>query len=347
MRADLAGLPVYSAARPGPVPVRVRASSNEVVGHAPAALVRAVVAAVEDAGRYPPLSGGDLCAALARHHRVDVARIAVADGALSLLDRLLLAHVEPGDRVVLGWRSYEAYPISVRVAGGEPVLVPLDADGRHDLDAMLAAVDERTRAVLVCQPNNPTGTVVDPAALGRFLAALPDHVLAVVDEAYADFSDHPGVAALEPGAPPGVVSLRTFSKSHGLAGLRAGYLVAAPEVAAACRAVSPPFPVSTVAIAAARCSLEHPEWVRERVRTTVAERRRIARLLAGHGLPVLDSAANFVWTPLGSASLDFAATAASAGVLVRPFAGEGVRITVGHPDLAEALLPVLRDRPWA
>lgn len=330
---------MYSAARPGPVPVRIRASSNEACGPAPDELVEAAAAAARNAWRYPSIGAVELREAVARHHDIDLTRVAVGDGALSLLDRLLLAFLEPGDRVVLGWRTYEAYPISVRVARGEPVLVPLDAFGRHDLEAMAAAVDDRTRVVLVCNPNNPTGTVIPRSELDTFLTALPSHVLAVVDEAYADFCGDPVLAA-DPSRPQ-VVTLRTFSKSHALAGLRAGYLIAEPEVAAACRAVSPPFPVSTPAIAAARCSLEHPEWVTDRVRRTVAERDRIAALLRTHGLPVVPSAANFVWTPIGADSLTLAASAAAAGVLVRPFDGEGVRITVGHPELADVLDTVL------
>lgn len=342
-RPDLAGIPAYSSARPGSVPVRVRASSNEAPGPAPEELVTAVCGAVRQAARYPQLAGADLAAAVADRHGLMPDNVAVGDGALPLLDRALLAFVTPGDEVVMAWRSYEAYPLSTRVAGGRPVPVPLTEDGRHDLDAMAAVVGERTRAVLLCNPNNPTGTTVSWPAIESFLDRLPPGVLAILDEAYVEYVDVPagGPTPAELAGRPNLALLRTFSKAHAMAGLRAGYLVAHRELVAAVRSVGPPFPVSTPAVAAALCSLEHPEWVEARVAATRAERSSIATLLRGHGLQVLPSQANFVWTPLGERAVDFAELAAAHGVLVRPFPGEGVRITVGDPQLADALSPAL------
>ncbi|GAA4105412.1 aminotransferase class I/II-fold pyridoxal phosphate-dependent enzyme [Nocardioides kongjuensis] len=139
------------------------------------------------ATRYPLIGGADLSAALAASLGVPDAAVAVADGALPLLDRLLLAYLRPGDEVVMAWRSYEAYPLSVQVAGGRSVQVPLTDSGAHDLAAMAAAIGPSTRVAIVCNPNNPTGTVVPWSALSDFLDAVPPDVLVVLDEAYTEY----------------------------------------------------------------------------------------------------------------------------------------------------------------
>ena len=346
-RPDLAGLAAYSSVAAGTVPVRVRASSNEAPGGLTGPVLEAALAAVAGSSRYPLIGGTDLAAALADSLDVAPGAVAVADGALPLLDRLLVAYLRPGDEVVMAWRSYEAYPLSVQVAGGRAVRVPLDAAGGHDLAAMAAAVGPATRVVIVCNPNNPTGTVVPWADLLAFVDSLPPDVLVVLDEAYTEYDERPrpAAAALPALAARGnVVVLRTFSKAHGLAGLRAGYLVGFPEVAAAVRAVLPPFPVSSVAVAAACASLAHPALLAERVAATRTERSRVSALLASHGVAYLESYANFVWLPLGSRASEIADLCRAHGLLVRPFAGEGVRITVGDPGLRGVLAEVLDAR---
>lgn len=343
-RDDLAGIPTYSAAPPTSVPVVVRASSNEAPGPVPDDLMEVMVAALRSATRYPRIAGQDLADAVAAVHGVPASQVVVGDGALALLERILLAYVRPGENVVMAWRSYEAYPLSTQVAHGRARLVPLTADGKHDLARMASAIDQHTRIVIICNPNNPTGTVVPWPQLEDFLDSLPGGVLAVIDEAYAEYADDAAADRPPPAglvARPHVVVLRTFSKAHGLAGLRAGYAIAPARIAAAIRSVSLPFPVSAVAAAAATCSLAHPEWLAERVRRTRVERDRIGSLISGRGLPVLPSQGNFLWLPLGAASTAFAGWAADRGVLVRPFADEGVRVTVGDPLLGPALRPVL------
>jgi histidinol-phosphate aminotransferase len=329
---------------PGPVPVRVRASSNEAPGGLTGPVLEAALGAVGGATRYPLIGGGDLCSALAASLGVATEAVAVADGALPLLDRLLLAYLRPGDEVVMAWRSYEAYPLSVQVAGGRSVRVPLRADGSHDLPAMAAAIGAATRVVIVCNPNNPTGTVVAWSALSDFLDSVPPDVVVVLDEAYTEYDarSRPDEMAVRSLASRGnVVVLRTFSKAHGLAGLRAGYLVACEAVAGAVRSVLPPFPVSSVAVAAALASLAHPAVLAARVASTRDERARVTALLGGRAVVVPDSEANFVWLPLGDRALDFADLCRAHGLLVRPFAGDGVRITVGDPDLRAVLAEVL------
>lgn len=344
-RPDLAGLPTYSSVDPGGTPVRVRASSNETAGPAHPEQVEAGRTALRESGRYPRLGGADLVDRLAATTGLPSARIAVGDGSLSLLDRILLTFVRPGDEVVTAWRSYEAYPLSIRISHGRPTTVPLDYEGRHDLAAMWSAIGPSTRVVIVCNPNNPTGTVQSWPRLLEFIDSVPPHVLVVLDEAYAEFAGARG-----PGADlrtlterRSLLVLRTFSKAHGLAGLRVGWVTGHERLIAAVRTVLPPFPVSTPAVAAACWSLDHPEHVARRVAEVVAERDLLTAELDRHGLPWLASAANFVWLPLGDRTERFTAACRDHGVLVRPFDDEGVRVTVGHPELREALAPVLAD----
>ncbi len=344
MRPDLADLPAYRPGRavPGVAGRTFKCSSNELPFPPLPAVLAAVAAAAADLNRYPDMASSDLVAALAERHRVGVEQVVCGPGSVGVLQQLVAAVAAPGDEVVFAWRSFEAYPIVVRVAGARGVGVPLTADGRHDLAAMAAAVTPRTRAVLVCTPNNPTGPAVPADELAAFAAALPPEVLLVVDEAYAELVDDPAAAdgLVLARQHPSVAALRTFSKAYGLAGLRVGYGVMPEHVATAVRATSIPFGVSSVAQAAALAALQEESVVRERVATVVAERVRCLSALRDLGWDVPDSQANFVWLPLGEAAADFAAACASAGVAVRAFPGEGVRVTVAEPEATDRVLAV-------
>src|SRR5690606_4163642 len=273
---------------------------------------------------------------------LDVAptQVVAGAGSVAVLAHILEIVAEPGTEVVFPWRSFEAYPIAVALTGATAVKVPVSDDGRLDLPAMAAAVTERTRAVLVCTPNNPTGPAVRQAELDELLASVPRNVLVLIDEAYVEFGRDPetvdGLATLR--AHPNVVLLRTFSKAYGLAGLRLGFAVARPRMAEAVRKASTPFGVSHVAQLAGIASLRAKDELIARVDTIVAERAQMLHGLRAAGLPVLDSEANFVWLPLGDSTARFAADAAAAGVVVRPFQGDGVRISVGEPDATDTLL---------
>ena len=215
-----------------------------------------------------------------------VGDLAAATGSVALIYQLLSAFCEPGDEVVHAWRSFEAYPIAIAAAAATSVPVPVTADGRHDLDAMLDAITPRTRCVMVCTPNNPTGPAVTQSQLDAFLAAVPEDLLVVVDEAYVEFvrmdDAVDGLATYR--AHPNVVVFRTFSKAYGLAGFRVGYAVAKEPLAAALRAVSLPFGVSAVAQAAAIASLEAEPALLERVDALVDERARVVEVVARVGL---------------------------------------------------------------
>ncbi|GAA3053852.1 histidinol-phosphate transaminase [Streptomyces olivoverticillatus] len=281
-----------------------------------------------------------LMAELAEHFGVPLTHLATGTGSVGVAQQLVQATAGPGDEVVYAWRSFEAYPIITQVSGATPVQVPLTEGDVHDLDAMLAAITDRTRLIFVCNPNNPTGTVVRRAELEAFLDRVPSDVLVVLDEAYREFIRD---EAVPDGIDlyrdrPNVCVLRTFSKAYGLAGLRVGFAVAHEPVAAALRKTAVPFGVSQVAQDAAVASLRSEKALGERVDALVAERTRVAAALAGQGWTVPESQANFVWLRLGELALDFAAACERAGVVVRPFPGEGVRVTIGETEANDLFL---------
>ena len=221
-------------------------------------------------------------------------------------------------------------------------MVGLDEQARHRLDAMLAAITDRTRVLLVCTPNNPTGPCVHRAELEAFLDRVPRDVIVVVDEAYVEFVRDPeAVRGLEVWRErPNVVVLRTFSKAYGLAGLRVGYAVAHPPVAAALRKTATPFGVNSIAQVAAIASLDAVDELTERVESLVAERDRVVRALADQGWKLPSSEANFVWFPLGGDSTAFSQACDEAGLMVRQYGDEGVRVTIGEVAANTRLLEV-------
>ncbi|MDZ5619785.1 histidinol-phosphate transaminase [Nocardioides bizhenqiangii] len=305
--------------------------------------------AAEAMNRYPDMGCVALYDALATRLGVGTDELAAGTGSVALIYHLLSAYCGIGDEVVHAWRSFEAYPIAITAAGATGVKVPVTADGRHDLSAMAAAITDRTRAVLLCTPNNPTGPALGHAEVATFVAGVPDDVLVVVDEAYLEFvrmaDPVDGLALLR--GHPNVVLLRTFSKAYGLAGLRVGYAVATPEVAGALRAVALPFGVSSVAQAAAVASLAHEEDLMARVDALVEERDRLVAGITDAGWTVPEPQGNFVWFDLGERTADLAATFGDAGLAVRPFAGEGLRISVGEPEATDRLVALLRTTPPA
>jgi histidinol-phosphate aminotransferase len=227
------------------------------------------------------------------------------------------------------------------------VQVPL-VEYVHDLDAMADRITGKTRLVFVCNPNNPTGTVVDRQALVRFLDRVPEDVVVALDEAYREFvmdeAIPDGTTLLS--AHPNVIVLRTFSKAYGLAGMRVGYAIAAdPAIATALRQTQVPFAVTSVAQAAALASLEPPAeaQLRDRVTEVVAERERVRRSLRECGYDVPPTQANFVWVPLGEGTAEWAAGCEQRKVIVRGFAGHGARVTVSTPEENDRFLAAARE----
>ncbi|GAA4785404.1 histidinol-phosphate transaminase [Streptomyces ziwulingensis] len=289
------------------------------------------VAAAGTLNRYPDPACRRLTAEIAGHHGVPPEHIAVGIGSVGVTQQLLQATAGPGAEVLFAWRSFEAYPELTAVVGAASVRVPLAPGAVHDLDAMLDAVTPRTRVVFVCNPNNPTGTVVRRAALERFLDRIPPTALVVLDEAYLEFirdDEVPDGIDLYRDRPRLCV-LRTFSKAYGLAGLRVGYAVAHEPVAAAIRGTALPFGVTLLAQDAAVASLRRGPAMRERVEALVVARDRLHAALTDQGWDVPPSQANFVWLATAERTAEFAAACARDGVLVRAFPDEGVRVSVG------------------
>ncbi|HWS57113.1 MAG TPA: histidinol-phosphate transaminase [Actinotalea sp.] len=339
-RGAVRRLPAYvPGARVGAEPAH-KLSSNENPYEPLDPVREAVARAAGRMNRYPDMFASELVEALAAHHRVDPAGVVAGCGSVAVLGHVLQAFCDAGDEVVHAWRSFEAYPILVRLQGAVPVPVPVDPAGRHDLPAMAAAVTERTRVVLVCSPNNPTGPAVTDAEVRAFLAEVPPAVLVVLDEAYVEFVTADGAADGDAllADHPNVLLLRTFSKAYGLAGLRVGYAVAHPEVARAVRTATTPFGVNDLAQVAALASLEARDALLARVAGLVVERDRVLAALRAQGWDPPDAQGNFVWLATGSRTSDLAARAARHGVLVRPFPGEGIRASIGTPQADDALL---------
>ena len=341
IRPEIAALPAYKQGRQAGADA-FKLSSNEN----PFEPLPSVVAAVQTAvafNRYPDATASRLRARLAERYGVGDDAVHIAAGSVSILYQLTQATSGPGDEILFSWRSFEAYPGLAVVAGARSIMVPNDAQGGHDLDAMADAITDRTRMVIVCTPNNPTGPVVTQTAFDAFLAKVPADLLVVLDEAYAEFVTDPDAVAgarVIAAGHPNVVVLRTFSKAYGLAGLRVGYAVGDPRVLDAARAAGIPLSVTAAAEEAALASLDAEDELRERVRALAARRDDLAARLRDAGWDVPDAQGNFVWLPAGERALEVAAAFEDAGLIVRPFAGDGVRISIGEHESIDQVVRV-------
>src|SRR3954451_20327197 len=311
LRAELEGIPTYKPGKPAAAggPVAYKLSSNENPYPPLPGVLETVAAAATSFNRYPDMACTGLMNELSDRFGVPLAHLATGTGSVGVAQQLVQATSGPGDEIVYAWRSFEAYPIIAQISGARSVQVPLTPGDVHDLDAMADAITDRTRLIFVCNPNNPTGTVVRRAELERFLDRVPGDVLVVLDEAYREFIRDPevpdGVELYR--QRPNVCVLRTFSKAYGLAGLRVGFAVAHAPVAAALRKTAVPFGVSQLAQDAAVASLRSEDALLERVKSLVAERTRVSEVLAAQGWTVPDTQANFVWLRLGEPTVAFAA----------------------------------------
>jgi len=344
LREDVLEIPAY---KQGAIPASdaVKLSSNENP-YPPLPSVRdAVLGRIDDINRYPAMTAPALVARIARHHGVPEETIALGSGSVEVAGQIISATSGLGDEVLFAWPSFTAYPTLARIAGATPVAVPLTTDDRHDLSAMADAITERTRVIIVCNPNNPTGTSVSAGELDEFLARVPDDVLVVLDEAYVHFSRRrDGVDGIDVfRTHPNVALLYTFSKAYGLAGLRVGYAIAQPEVAGALRRVAIPFGVTDLAQQAAIASLDAPEELAERIDAIVAERERVLAGLRAAGCDVADSDANFVWLRSGPRTADVNEVLRAHGVLARGSGQDGMRITIGTTQENDRVLAAAEE----
>lgn len=333
-------IPVYSKAE-GVGAVRWVASSNESPIPPASGVLKAVTESVKTGNRYPSMSGEALIKALSLRYQLHKDQIVVGGGSLSVLQQALTAFTGPGSEVVYGWRSYEAYPIAVHVAGADPIEVPLIDGTTHDLKAMVRAITPRTRAVILCNPNNPTGTALAVGAIKSFLQQVPPNVLVVLDEAYQEFVESESDALDLLADFHNLMVMRTFSKAYGMAGLRAGYAFGHPHLLDGVRKVAPPFGLSSVAEAAAIAALADTKHMERIVTTITKDRRAFLDALEVRGLQIPPSQANFVWVPTVHFAEQIVEECLSRGTSVRAFPGEGVRITVGEEGARQAVLGAL------
>lgn len=347
-------LPSYAAGKP-PAPVegltQYKLSSNEnPLGPVPE--VARVIAEFATAHRYPDPLSTALRQKLSARLGVDADDIVTGAGSLGALNQILktFAGVNADgvqDEVIYAWRSFEAYPILVGIMGARSVQVPNLPNGAHDLDAMAAAITDRTRLILVCTPNNPTGPAVTESQIRAFLAKVPAHIPVVIDEAYFEFCAASTVPESEEAPLNGldiyrdyenVIILRTFSKAQGLAGLRVGYSISHPQITQHLRVAATPFAVTALAEAAAIASIEHEDAVMERVSHLVSERERVTARLRDLGYEFPSTYANFVWLPLGERTGEFVQLMAEHALSVRAFGTEGVRVSIGEVEANDRFL---------
>ena len=341
-RPSLQEVPAYKQGKPAAAGAS-KLSSNE----SPHAPLPSVLASIQDGlatiHRYPNIAATELTGALSAQFGIPAEHITLGAGSVEVAAQIIHAVAAEGDEVMYAWRSFEAYPSLVRIAGATPVEVPLDAESRHDLPAMLEAITEKTRLIFICNPNNPTGTVVQAQELDEFINAVPRNVLVVVDEAYVHFDRSQvradGIELFR--KYPHVAVLHTFSKAYGLAGLRVGYAISPLEVAENLRKVAVPFGVSDLAQRAAVASLAAIDELSVRIEDVVAQRERMYAGLAAAGYPVVKSQANFVWVDAGAATVELEAKLAAGGVVVRAFPGEGLRISSGTAEDVDRVLAAL------
>lgn len=325
------------------IPVRFQLSLNENFSAQLPGVREAIVNSAADANLTLDALATGLAATIAEHLDVPATQVLAGPGSGALLQQFLAVFAGAGGEVIHAWPSFEMYPLLARNATATAIPVPL-RDFTHDLTAMAEAVTERTKVVVVCNPNNPTGAALGAAELKEFLDRLPADVLVLIDEAYVDFADPEVIAdglALYR-TDPRVCVVRTFSKSHGLLGLRVGYLVANETVIGKLAPGSYFYRVSTIAQAAAFAALRAEADMRRQCAAVAVERDRVHQALSGLGWPVPRSQANFHWLPLGADNDRFVRFCAAEGVVVREIAGAGVRVTVGTPEANDALLDLAR-----
>nr|WP_325209792.1 histidinol-phosphate transaminase [Salinibacterium sp.] len=342
IRPEILQAVAYQQGKPAPADAFKLSSNENPYPTHPA--VMAAIASTEP-NRYPDALAGGVRARLAERYGVDLGRVHVGSGSVAVLAQLISAVAGPGDEVLYAWRSFEAYPGLVTVAGATSVMVPLRADQGHDIDAMSAAITPHTRAVIVCSPNNPTGTIVTREEFERLMAAVPADVLVMLDEAYIEFvADDSAVRGPEfLDRYRNLVVLRTFSKAYGLAGLRIGYALGDPVVLGAARTAAIPLSVTEAAQRGALAALDHEGELLEQVRELAERRDEVWRRLDEMGAPVPQPHGNFVWFPASGAAASVAEVFLRHGIVARALGDDGVRVTIGEAESVEKLLSAARE----
>jgi histidinol-phosphate aminotransferase len=338
------GRPVDEVAREMGIDDIVKLASNEHP-EPPLPGVQAVIAeAAALAHRYPDNAATMVADALNRHYGLPFDHFWVGAGSSELLGCIALAVGGPGTSAVFADPSFAMYPIGTAVAGAEAIRVPLDAEARHDLDAMFGAIRDDTTVVYVCNPNNPTGTHLASDAVSDFIDRVPDDILIVVDEAYAEYATAPDFAGAFPliADHPNVVVLRTFSKAYGLAGLRIGYAIGSPGVLPILRKPQRPFTVIDIAQKAAVASLRHTSELAARVKTNAVLREELEAAFTERGIPHVTSQTNFVLFTPPHDTRTINEALLRRGVIVRTM-DPNIRVSVGTPEENARFLAALDE----
>jgi histidinol-phosphate aminotransferase len=353
----LARMPGYQAGVPtGQAPEAIAAgdiaqlASNESPFPPHPKVIEAIQRAAGAMHRYPDPDATLLRRRLADRYETEPGRVAVGNGSCEILLAAAEALCEPGAEILYAWPAFSMYPYLPALTGAREVRVPLDADDRHDLDAMAAETTAATQLLIVCNPNNPTATHLPAAQIAAFCERIPPHVTIILDEAYIEFQvdDDPDATIDLLGDFPNLVVLRTFSKCYGLAGLRVGYAIGSAGFRSAVDAVRQPFSVNALAQAAGAEAILHSDDVLFRVEGTVAERLRVEEALRGMGLRTSDSQANFSWIDLGDAEeVEVIAGLAERRIAVRPGTPLGdpghIRVTYGTAAENDRFLAALSE----
>ena len=321
------------------------ASNENPLGPSPKA-VAAIREAADQIHRYPDGASFKLRSKLAGRLGVGEDQLVFGTGCDEVIELIAKTFIGPGDEVVFPWPSFAMYPIVVGGMGGTSVPVPLQDDLDHDLDAMADAVTDKTRVVMVCNPNNPTGVSFGQAAFDRFVARLPEDVILAIDEAYFEFvrrDDYPDTTALLAERPATIV-LRTFSKIYGIAGVRIGYGITSPDVASYLERARHPFNVNLLAEAAAVAALDDEAHLNETLRLNASGGDYLRAELGKLGIETWPTDSNFVLARTGA---DVYEALLSQGVIIRPMGGFGlddfVRISIGLPEENERLIKAIAE----
>lgn len=342
------GKPIEELARElglNPAEIIKLASNENPLGPSEKALA-AARKALEELCLYPDGNGFELKQALASRFGVSMDQITLGNGSNDVLEVIARCFADTDSEVVFSQYAFAVYPIVTQAIGAKGVSVPAKEWG-HDLDAMAAAVTERTKLVFVANPNNPTGTVHTARAIEAFLDKIPERVLVVLDEAYCEYltgDEYPdGIKLLE--RYPNLIVCRTFSKAWGLAALRVGYAISSPAIADVLNRVRQPFNVDSVALAAATAVLQDEAYLNRSREVNEAGLRQLSEAFELIGLPYIPSAGNFIAVEVGDQALGIYQALLSHGVIVRPVAGYGMprhlRVSVGLPEENQRFLDAL------
>ncbi len=323
------------------------ASNENPLGPSPLAL-KAVKEAMSDMHIYPEGPCLPLCKKMAQLKDIDEDMVTFANGADNIITMMAQSFLDQGDEVVMAFPTFSLYPIVARIMGASPLEVPIK-DHVHDLDAMAAKITSKTKMVIICNPNNPTGTVVEKEALDDFIKKTPDDILIVLDEAYFEFGDlqtfPESLPYIREGYP--VLSIRTFSKIYGIAGIRIGYAMARKELIACLNRVREPFPVNRMAQVAALAALDDEAFYKKVLKVNNEGRRFLEQSLLGMGLETVPSHTNFILVDIKRDSKTIFEDLIKRGIIVRPGyiwkLPTFIRITIGTPDQNERLVGSLKE----